>query len=429
MALAFRVRRGGNLLTRLPSLTRWWLYQQFCVAIALTVYAILWAVGQPHDPQVVILYAFCLGNLNTLAVDLLRIYLPVQRFPYNWMLFTWAEFCLIPPIFIVSTAVGFALFGPAHMTPPFWRYVATGWKVPALMCYLFGAAYNFHRQTRECLENRNRELQKVVESEIAGRELQEQDLERAREIQRALLPKDIAQVAGFEVVAAWEPARLVGGDYYDVIRLSDSKLGICIADVVGKGVSAALLMANVQATVRAYASEFATSSWLCSKVNGVLCSNLADDKFVTLFYGILDAQQHTLQYTNAGHLPPVVMRAAGAAEQLSNGGAVLGVFPGWKYEDGITRLAPGDRLFLFTDGITEAMRADGQEFGEAGVLRAARSGATLALSDLKTHLLERVNQYCNSQLHDDATLMVIAAVESNDSRASSTAECSGARSS
>src|SRR6266576_2920251 len=332
-ALAFRVRRGGHLLTRLPSLTRWWLYQQFYVAIALTVYAILWAVGQPPDPQVVILYAFCLGNLNTLAVDLLRIYLPVQRFPYNWMRFTWAEFCLIPPIFIVSTAVGFALFGPAHMTPPFWRYVATGWKVPALMCYLFGAAYNFHRQTRECLETHNRELQKAVESEIAGRELQEQDLERAREIQRALLPKDIAQVAGFEVVAAWEPARLVGGDYYDVIRLSDSKLGICIADVVGKGVSAALLMANVQATVRAYASELATSSWLCNKVNGVLCSNLADDKFVTLFYGILDAQRHTLQYTNAGHLPPVVIRAKGVAEQLSNGGAVLGVFPGWKYED------------------------------------------------------------------------------------------------
>lgn len=412
----------------MPSLTRWWFYQQFYVAIAVTVYAILWAVGQPPDPRVVILYAFCLGNLNTLAVDLLRIYLPVQRFPYDWMLFTWGEFCLIPPIFIVSTAVGFALFGPAHMTPPFWRYVATGWKIPALMCYLFGAAYNFHRQTRESLESRNRELQQAVESEIAGRELQEQDLERAREIQRALLPKEIAQVAGFEVVAAWEPARLVGGDYYDVIRLSDTKVGICIADVVGKGVSAALLMANVQATVRAYASEFATSSWLCGKVNGILCSNLASDKFVTLFYGILDAQQHTLQYTNAGHLPPVVVRAGGVAEQLSDGGAVLGVFPGWKYEDGIARLNPGDRLFLFTDGITEAMRPDGEEFGEAGLLSAARASRDLSPSDLKTHLLACVNQFCNSQLHDDATLMVIAALDGNESGENSTAEYSGMRS-
>jgi phosphoserine phosphatase RsbU/P len=419
------VRRGGHLLTRLPSLSRWWLYQQFYAAIAVTVYAILWAVGQPPDPRVVILYAFSLGNLNTLVVDLLRIYLPAQRFPYDWMLFTWAEFCLIPPIFIVSTAVGFALFGPAHMTPPFWRYVATGWKIPALMCYLFGAAYNFHRQTRESLENQNRELQQAVESEIAGREQQEQDLERAREIQCALLPKEIAQVAGFELVAAWEPARLVGGDYYDVIRLSDAKVGICIADVVGKGVSAALLMANVQATVRAYASEFATSSWLCNKVNGVLCSNLASDKFVTLFYGILDAQQHTLQYTNAGHLPPVVVRAGGLAERLSDGGAVLGVFPGWKYEDGIARLEPGDRLFLFTDGITEAMRPDGEEFGEAGLLSAVRAGSDLSPFSLKTHVLAQVNQFCNSQLHDDATLMVIAALDSSELVANSAVERSG----
>ncbi len=295
------------------------------------------------------------------------------------------------------------------------------------MCYLFGAAYNFHRQTRESLESQNRELQQAVESEIAGREQQEQDLERAREIQRALLPKEIAQVAGFEGVAAWEPARLVGGDYYDVIRLSDTKVGICIADVVGKGVSAALLMANVQATVRAYASKFASSSWLCGKVNGVLCSSLASDKFVTLFYGILDAQQPTLQYTNAGHLSPVVVRAGGEAEQLSDGGAVLGVFPNWKYEDGLARLNPGDRLFLFTDGITEATRSDGQEFGEADLLGAARARRDLSPSDLKAHLLDCVNQFCNSQLHDDATLMVIAALNSSESADNSAVECFGIR--
>jgi len=197
-----KTTKGGHLLARLPSLTRWWFYQQFYAAIAVTVYAILWAVGQAPDPLVVILFAFCLGNLNTLAVDLLRIYLPAQRFPYDWMLFAWAEFCVIPPIFVIATTVGFLLFGPAHMTPPFWRYVATGWKIPALMCFLFGVAYNFYRQTRESLECRNRELQEAVDSEIAGREMQEQDLERAREIQQALLPKEIAQVPGFEVVAA-----------------------------------------------------------------------------------------------------------------------------------------------------------------------------------------------------------------------------------
>ncbi len=129
---------------------------------------------------------------------------------------------------------------------------------------------------------------------MAERELQEEELNRAREIQQALLPKEIPQIEGFEVARTWEPARIVGGDYFDVIRLGQRKLGICIADVVGKSVPAALLMANVQATVRAFASESASPSWLCSRVNSVLCANIASEKFVTLFYGVLDTERNTL---------------------------------------------------------------------------------------------------------------------------------------
>jgi sigma-B regulation protein RsbU (phosphoserine phosphatase) len=249
-----------------------------------------------------------------------------------------------------------------------------------------------------------------VKREVAGRELQEQDLERAREIQKALLPKEIAQVPGFEVVAAWEPARLVGGDYYDVIRLSETKLGICIADVVGKGVSAALLMANVQATVRAYAADQAAPSWLCRRVNEVLCNNLADDKFVTLFYGILDAEARTLRYTTAGHVPPLLVRRDGSHEALREGGAVLGVFRDWNFQEGLVQLGPGDRVVLFTDGITEAMRADGEEFGDARVLRVAAERDGCSPVEVKERLLAAVNQFCNSQLQDDATLLLIAAV-------------------
>jgi sigma-B regulation protein RsbU (phosphoserine phosphatase) len=392
-----------------PSLSRWWLYQLFYAAIALAVYAILWAVGQQPDPPSVLLFAFALGNLNTIAIDLMRPRLSGYKPVYDWLMFSLAEFCLIPLFFLLTTLIGFRLFGPAHMTPPFWRYVATGWKMPVLMAFLFGVAYNFFRRASECMEQRNRELQHAVEREVAGRELQEQDLERAREIQQALLPKEIAQVPGFEVIAAWEPARLVGGDYYDVIRLSDTKLVICIADVVGKGVSAALLMANVQATVRAYASEQAAPSWLCRRVNEVLCNNLAPDKFVTLFYGVLDAESRTLQYTNAGHLPPLLVRSDGSWDKLSTGGAVLGVFREWNFTDAVAQLAPRDRLLLFTDGITEAARLDGEEFGENGVLKTVQSGAALSPGELKTHLLAEVHQFCNSQLHDDATLLLIAA--------------------
>jgi sigma-B regulation protein RsbU (phosphoserine phosphatase) len=371
---------------------------------------VLWAVGQQLDISSGLLFAFGLGNLNTIAIDLLRLQISREKPVLAWAMFTGAEIVLIPPFFLMIVAIGIPLLGTQHMTGPLWHYAATGWKMPLLMTFVFGVAYNFYRQASERLERRNRELEHAVKREVAGRELQEQDLERAREIQQALLPKEIAQVPGFEVVAAWEPARLVGGDYYDVIRLSETKLGICIADVVGKGVSAALLMANVQATVRAYASEQAAPPWLCRRVNQILCSNLADDKFVTLFYGILDAEDRTLRYTTAGHLPPLLVRRDGSHEALREGGAVLGVFPDWNFQEGLMQLGPGDLVVLFTDGITEAMRADGEEFGEARVLRVAADGDGCSPVEVKERLLAAVNQFCNSQLQDDATLLLIAAV-------------------
>jgi sigma-B regulation protein RsbU (phosphoserine phosphatase) len=391
----------------------------FYAAIAATVYALLWAVGQRPDVLIVLLFAFGLGNLNTIAIDLVRLRLSGYRLAFDWLIFVLAELCFVPLFFLLTTAIGFRLLGPDYLTPPYWRYVATGWKVPVVMAFLFGVAYNFFRRSQESLEKRNSELQHVVEREVAGRELQEQDLERALEIQRALLPKEIAQVPGFEVVAAWEPARVVGGDYYDVIRLSDGKIAICIADVVGKGISAALLMANVQATVRAYAAQPASASWLCRRVNEVLSSNIAADKFVTLFYGILDSRARTLQYSNAGHLPPLLVRSNGSSEKLSEGGAVLGVFPEGDYADALVHLRPGDRLLLFTDGITEAADLNSEEYGEVGLLRAAQAAVALSPTDLKAHLLTDVNRFCNSHLHDDVTLLLVCAQESPSDRSAS----------
>ena len=239
------------------------------------------------------------------------------------------------------------------------------------------------------LDRRNQELQQTLEN-------------RAREIQQALLPKEIPQIEGFEVARTWEPARIVGGDYFDVIRLGQRKLGICIADVVGKSVPAALLMANVQATVRAFASESASPSWLCSRVNSVLCANIASEKFVTLFYGVLDAERNTLQYTSAGHPRPILKSASGAVRQLENGGGVLGVFPDWKYEDSVVQLAPGDRLVLFTDGITEAAKQDGEQFGEEGLIRLLKTLADEPPSKLNARLPTEVKNLCDAHLQDDA---------------------------
>jgi sigma-B regulation protein RsbU (phosphoserine phosphatase) len=264
-----------------------------------------------------------------------------------------------------------------------------------------------YNETKDRLERRNVELQRSVELSTARLEMQEQELQRAREIQQSLLPKDIPQLSGFEVATAWQPARVVGGDYFDVLRLGKNRLAICIADVVGKGVSAALLMANVQAAVRAFARDSESPAWVCSRVNSVLCGNIATEKFVTFFYGVLDGEKRTLQYCNAGHPSPILV-SSDSVRQLPGSGAVLGIFPDWKYEDSMVRLSSGDRLLLFTDGITEASGSDGKEFGEDNLALLAKANSASPASEINTRVLAQVTDFCRGQFQDDATLLVVA---------------------
>jgi sigma-B regulation protein RsbU (phosphoserine phosphatase) len=198
--------------------------------------------------------------------------------------------------------------------------------------------------------------------------------------------------------------------------LTDDKLAICIADVAGKGVSAALLMANVQAAVRAFASETAPPSRVCAQINSVLYTNTAPEKFVTLFYGVLDGNTRTLQYTNAGHPRPLLVHPTGLTTRLENGGALLGVFPDWNYEDSAVRLEPGDLLLLFTDGITEATALEGEEFGEDRLIAAAQNGPETSLEGLQSHVLHELKQFCNFHLSDDATLLMIGAASPHETR-------------
>jgi len=146
-------------------------------------------------------------------------------------------------------------------------------------------------------------------------------------------------------------------------------------------------------------------------VNSVLYSNIASGKFVTLFYGVLDAERQRLQYTSAGHSRPILINNSGAVKRLDNGGALLGVFPDWQYQDSVVQLAPGDRLLLFTDGITEAAKLDGEEFGgEERLVNIVKSVAYEAPFEMNAQLLGEVKKFCDSKLQDDATLVVIAAL-------------------
>ena len=389
-----------------PSLARFLRQQSVYVAISVVVVAIFWANGQQVNPANALVSTLCIGNFLAPALSRLQFLYWRRPFPFNWLIFLSVLLVLMVPVYLITFAVVWLIAPPVPQS--FSELIRTGWKFALLVTFVFGIVSFLYHSTKDRLMLRNTELQQSVERGAARLEMQEKELHRAREIQQSLLPREIPQLPGFEVAGAWLPALSVSGDYYDVLRLDSHRLGICIADVAGKGVSAALLMANVQAAVRAYAHDTESPARLCGKVNSLLHENIAIGKFVTFLYGILDATTHTFQYCNAGHLYPILV-SAGSIRMPEQGGAVLGVFPDWISEDSMIELAAGDRLLLFTDGITEASDADGREFEEASIAAFAKAHVALSAKELNSRLLAQVTDHCGNQFQDDATLLVIAA--------------------
>jgi sigma-B regulation protein RsbU (phosphoserine phosphatase) len=183
-------------------------------------------------------------------------------------------------------------------------------------------------------------------------------------------------------------------------------LGICIADVSGKGITAALLMANLRAAVRAFAPGSTGPAALCSKLNEVLCASIAPGKFITLFYGVIDRERLILHFENAGHSSPIVLRG-GEATILTEGGTVLGLFPKSAYEERQFALRPGDCLLLTTDGVTEAADAHDEQFGNERVIASAGAARSLGAQGIRTRILDEVTRFCNGNFHDDASLIVV----------------------
>ncbi len=237
---------------------------------------------------------------------------------------------------------------------------------------------------------------------------QAQEYQEAREIQEKLLPKQIPQAPGLEISGSWRPARIVGGDYFDVFKLSESKLGLCIGDVSGKGMPAALLMCNLQAVVKALATESTSPSELVAKANRVMWVNTTEDKFITLFYAVVDAEARTLQFTNAGHNAPVLTHQDGTQVRLEEGGLIVGAFQEAAYAQGQIDLRSGDRLVMFTDGVTEAVNGEEEEFGEKRLVAASLRGRQLSAEALHRFLLDLVTEFCGGEFEDDATILVVA---------------------
>jgi len=310
-----------------------------------------------------------------------------------------------PPIVVMTgwATVGLAVEAMQHGVGDF---VEKPW-VNTRLLEILRTQIDLGRERREAHRKAMQESQAQTEL-VHHLHEQEQEIVEARAIQEGFLPKEIPQIPGFEIAGAWQPARIVGGDYFDILPFADETLGLCIADVAGKGMPAALLMSNLQAGVRGLASASLSPSELCDRLNALILRNIANDRFITFFYGQLDGPKRRLRYTNAGHNAPIVLHSDGSHDRLREGGGVLGVFPLLTFAMGCVDLAPGDRLVFFTDGVTEACVSEGEEFGEARLLQVLQEHSAAPARELQQRILAAAGEFCRGSWPDDATVIVLA---------------------
>jgi phosphoserine phosphatase RsbU/P len=246
---------------------------------------------------------------------------------------------------------------------------------------------------------------RLLEESMEKRRLEE-DMRVAAEIQRGLLPDSAPVVEGYGLVGSNRPCRTVGGDYYD-FSLQRGTLLLALGDVSGKGTGAALLMTVLRAAVRGLWGEASVADAV-SRINSTVCQNVTAGKYITFFMARLDPASGHLDYVNAGHNPPILIRRDGALETLTEGGMVLGLFDSIPYEEGVAELRSGDTLLIFSDGVTETFSASGDEFGEDRLGEVAVRGRGLDAAGLQTEILRVLEVFAaGTKATDDRTLIVV----------------------
>ena len=248
--------------------------------------------------------------------------------------------------------------------------------------------------------------------ELADRVGLKRDLEIARDIQRMLLPEKPPTLRGFDIAFATKAANTVAGDYYDAFlrpNTNDSRLLLIVADVAGKGIPAGLLMAAVQTGFHTLVADPVPLIELAARLNCAMCARSGGGRhLITAFIAELDTSTRSLTWVNAGHNPPILLRGSGALDHLEEGGLPLGAFPGSRYESGRTELRPGDALYIYTDGVIEALDESGAEYGE---YRLASEVAALGTTDAEASLrrvFESVDRFAGAvPQYDDITCLVL----------------------
>jgi sigma-B regulation protein RsbU (phosphoserine phosphatase) len=235
-----------------------------------------------------------------------------------------------------------------------------------------------------------------------------EELRMAAKIQEDLLPKSAPQVPGYDIAGKTVPAQVVGGDYFDFIAKEETKLAICLGDVSGKGLAAALLMANLQATLRGQTLTNSSARVCVQQSNRLLYQSTSPEKFATLFYGLLDGVRHTLTYSNAGHEIPILLSAENQLRQLETGGTVLSIVEDFPFEEETIPIAVGDLLVIYSDGITEAMNECQEQFGPARLERVIKEMRREPAAGLMEQIVSAVRSHTRGvQQADDMTLVVV----------------------
>ena len=240
----------------------------------------------------------------------------------------------------------------------------------------------------------------------------EEEMALARNIQSRLLPKTMPDLPNILIHGVNVPSKQVGGDYFDIISIDNNYLGLTIADVSGKGMGAALLMSNLQASLQSLITEGYSLDKLVGRINNVIYQNTDPEKYITFFYGKLDKNTLSMDYVNAGHNPPYLLHKDGTIEELIKGGIILGMMPDMPYEIGSCQLSKGDMLMLFTDGVTETMTLDDVEYEESRLIDfLKKTGLTKNPEEINNDLIIELEQFsAGAPQNDDITILTLQVV-------------------
>ena len=235
------------------------------------------------------------------------------------------------------------------------------------------------------------------------------DLAVAQQVMEGLLPHTTPNLAGFDIAGAHEASREVGGDYYEFIPLADDRWGVVIADVVGKGIAAALLVSAIRASITSLVGHELAVRAIMRRANRFFHESVEEGKFVTLFYTVLDVPRRQMLYVNAGHMPPVLFRANGDMELLEEGGVPLGLFEAPRYFEGHTSLADGDLLALYTDGVVETMDMTEAHYSRDRLIEKLRQVRGDSATEICSTVMQDVRRHGTGVPQDDRTLVIFKA--------------------